>query len=42
MEERNAIIKQIQEKLEIELRPENISNMTLDEYRDFIIQCLSI
>lgn len=37
MEERDVIIKQIQEKLEIELRLENISKMTLDEYRDFII-----
>ncbi|MCF2218678.1 hypothetical protein H9Q08_05115 [Chryseobacterium sp. PS-8] len=37
MKERDLIIKQIQEKLKIELRPENISKMTLDEYRDFII-----
>ncbi len=37
MEERDLIIKQIQEKLEIELRPENICKMTLDKYRDFII-----
>lgn len=37
MEERDVIIKQIQEKLAIGLQPENISKMTLDEYRDFII-----
>lgn len=37
MEEREIIIKQIEEKLSIELRPENISKMTLNEYRDFII-----
>lgn len=37
MEERDLIIKQIQERLEIELNPEKISKMTLDEYRDFII-----
>ncbi|MDR6922268.1 hypothetical protein [Chryseobacterium sp. 2987] len=37
MEEREIIIKQIEEKLSIELRPENISKMSLDEYRDFII-----
>ncbi|WP_295232001.1 hypothetical protein [uncultured Chryseobacterium sp.] len=37
MEKRDIIIKQIQEKLAIGLQPENISKMTLDEYRDFII-----
>lgn len=37
MEEREIIIKQIEEKLSIELRPENISKMNLDEYRDFIV-----
>jgi hypothetical protein len=37
MEEREIIIKKIEDKLSIELRPENISKMTLDEYRDFII-----
>lgn len=35
MEERDVIIKQIQENLEIELRPEYISKMTLEGYRDF-------
>ena len=37
MKGRDLIIKQIEEKLSIELRPENISKMTLDEYRNFII-----
>lgn len=37
MEERNTIIKHIEEKLSYELRPEKISKLSLIEYRNFII-----
>jgi len=35
MEERSVIIRKILEKLYIEFNPENLSNLTIDEYRDF-------
>ena len=35
MEERDVIIRKILEKLYIEFNPENLSRLTIDQYRDF-------
>lgn len=35
MEERDVIIRKILEKLYVEFNPENLSKLTLDQYRDF-------
>lgn len=35
MEERDVIVRKILEKLYIEFNPENLSRLTIDQYRDF-------
>jgi hypothetical protein len=35
MEEKDVIIRKILEKLYVEFNPENLSRLTLDQYRDF-------